>query len=812
KTGDLSRLKVGHANEISFASNGKTWACVIQRHGGKDYSHWKRYRGGTAGQLWVDPVGKGKFHPLIALEGNLSSPLWLQDRIYFLSDHEGIGGLYSCTIEGKDLRTEIKHKEFYVRQPSTDGKKIAYHAGADLYVFDPALRQSRKVEFSYPSARPQRARKFVGVRSYLECCALHPNGHHLALSARGKAVALPNWEGGALYLGGKETAARYRQSAWLNDGERVALVRTGEERDTIEIYRIGGTTPECIVDHKDIGHILTLKESPRKPQLALTNHRGELIHVDLIKKKPKVKVLDESLFESIESVDWSLDGQWIAYSAATSRHISIIKIAQVSTGKIHEVTQPVLKDTAPSFSPCGRYLYFLGGRQFDPSYDTVHFDLSFPRGMRPYVILLQKDLLSPFIEHPKGLSRAEETGSEKEESPDTKKHDPKVKIDFEGIQNRILPFPVRDGIYGQILGVKGKALFTAFGQSGTLEDVIEESRPEQAGVLLSYDFETHKVDEVAQNISGFAGVSADREWMSYVDMDGDIRVLKSGEKGEDDPEAPPAKRGWIDLSRVDISISALQEWRQIFDEAWRLQKDFFWIEDMSDVNWKRVKNRYEPLLERIGARSELTDLLWEMQGELGTSHAYVVGGDLKRSPRYRQGLLGAKFVYDDKENAYRVKDISRGDTWKSGHHSPLIAPGVGLNEGDFLYAIDGQTLTKEHRPEMSLVNSADRQVSLEVYESKGDKKNSKRKTVLVKPLSYDFPARYRDWVEKNRTYVHEKSKGAIGYVHIPDMGPWGYSEFHRLFLPECDRDGLIVDVRFNGGGHVSSLILEKLAR
>ncbi|MCP4923750.1 MAG: peptidase [bacterium] len=811
QTGDLERLKVGHANDITFAPDG-SGACAIQRHGGRDYSHWKRYRGGTAGQLWIDASGKGEFQPLISLDGNLSSPLWIGDRIYFLSDHEGIGRLYSCTPKGQDLRTEVKHKEFYVRQTATDGEKVVYHAGADLYVFDPKTTKAKKVDFSYPSARPQRARKLVGVRNYLESCTLHPNGHHLALSARGKAVALPNWEGSPLYLGDQEGNARYRQSAWLGDGEHVVLVRAGEERDTLEVYRIGQSTPECVVDHKDIGHVLTLKESPCAAALILTNHRGELLHIE-ISKKPKVKILDESLFESIEGVDWSLDGQWIAYSAATSRHVNIIKIAHVASGKIQEVTQPILRDTDPSFSPCGRYLYFLGGRQFDPSYDTLHFDLSFPRSTRPYAILLQKDLVSPFMEKPKELARSKEVESGKEDQDEPKKKSPKVQIDFDGIQDRLLPFPVRDGIYGQILGVKGKVLFTAFGQPGTLNDILEdESDSDHAGVLLSYDFETHKVDEIAHSVSSLLGVSADREWMSYGDMDGDIRVLKSGEKGEEDAEAPPSKRGWINLSRVDLSITALQEWGQIFDEAWRLQKDFFWIEDMSDVNWKRVKKRYEPLLERISSRSELTDLLWEMQGELGTSHAYVVGGDLKRSPRYRQGLLGAEFSYDTQEKAYRIQSMVRGDTWKSGHHSPLLMPGVGLSEKDLLHSIDGQLLTQEKRPEMCLINSADRDVSLEVSNGKGAKKKKERRTVLVKPLACDLPVRYRDWVEKNRAYVHEKSKGTIGYIHIPDMGPWGYSEFHRSFLPECDRDGLIVDVRFNGGGHVSSLILEKLSR
>ena len=316
QNGSLTRLKVGPANDIVFSPDGSK-TCIIQRHGVRNYSYWKRYRGGTSGEFWIDYLGTGDFKPFIKLEGNLSSPIWIGERIYFLSDHEGIGSIYSSTIKGKDIKKEVFHKDFYLRHPTTDGESIVYNAGADLYFFNPKKRENKKINFSYPSSRPQRARKLVGIKSYLENCILHPNGHHLALSARGKAIILPNWEGSPIYLGNRTEDIRYRQIIWLNDGERLAVVRIAEEEDVIEIYRVGKSKPDFIINHKFIGHVLILKESPCASIIALSNHRGQLICLYL-SEIPKVKIFDKSYFESIQGFNWSSDGQWITYSTSLS--------------------------------------------------------------------------------------------------------------------------------------------------------------------------------------------------------------------------------------------------------------------------------------------------------------------------------------------------------------------------------------------------------------------------------------------------------------------------------------------------------------
>ncbi|WP_243146911.1 S41 family peptidase [Scytonema sp. UIC 10036] len=273
-------------------------------------------------------------------------------------------------------------------------------------------------------------------------------------------------------------------------------------------------------------------------------------------------------------------------------------------------------------------------------------------------------------------------------------------------------------------------------------------------------------------------------------------------------DEPGRKSGWLDLKRVRISVVPTQELQQMFREAWRLQKDHFWVEDMSGVDWDRVWQRYRPILDKVSTRAEFSDLIWEMQGELGTSHAYEMGGDYRKSPNYRLGFLGADFTYDPAADAYRVEHIVLGDSWNEKADSPLNRLGANIQVGDLLLAVGGQRVSRDRSPQEMLVHLANNEVSLTFAGST----NEEHRTITVKALKNENKARYREWVERNRQIVCEKTGGRVGYVHVPDMGPTGYAEFHRYYSVEAQHEGLIVDVRYNGGGHVSQLLLEKLSR
>ena len=871
--GEPRLLPVGPAVSISFGPNGGQ---VIGRYT-SDISWWKRYRGGKAGDIWIDEAGDGRWRRLCAarngdegpglrLAGNVARPLWLGERIYFLSDQEGIGSLYSLPATATDLaqcspQRHTHQTEYYLRHISSDGRRIVYSAGGDLYLFDPPTDVSRLIEIQLHSPQVQRNRRFADPARHLQHYAIHPDGFAVALTSRGQAFSMANWEGAVSQHGeattlvdGVAVAVQHRLATWLHDGERLVLSSDAGGEDALEVQRVDGTEPPRRLSSLDIGRPMDLLASPTRDQVALTNHRNELLLVDL--ELGAARVLDRSPYGGLRGVAWSPDGYWLAYGYPNSEQTSIIKLAEVDSGATHEATRPVLRDEEPAWDPEGKYLYFLSARDFDPVYDNLHFDLNFPRGVRPYLLTLQKDLPSPFEPTPRapGKKKNKKNGDDGDDDPaeaavhapepalhvetppdgeethaDTAQGEPvadgaagepvqdesphdeeeeRIQIDLEGIADRILAFPVEDARYEQIRGIEGKVLFSWWPIEGTLHSRRPPgSTPPASGVLDVYDFGDQKVDTLIDGLSSF-DVSMDAKTLIYR-MGNRLRVLRAGDKPDNKGGSAPSRQsGWLDLNRLNVPVLPGAEWAQMYRHAWRLQRDQFWTEDMSGVDWQMVYRRYWPLVGRVASRSEFSDLMWEMQGELGTSHAYVLGGDYKPEPDFQQGFLGADFAYDAEAGGYRITRIVRGDVWEEGADSPLRTLGLDVTEGDVLLAVAGQPLSRDLTPQQALVNRAGERVLLTF----AGRASAPARTVTVKTLRSEQPARYRAWVEANRATVHAATEGRIGYIHIPNMGPDGYAEFHRAFLAEVVHQGLIVDVRYNGGGHVSQLLLEKLAR
>ncbi|MBT7808756.1 peptidase [Candidatus Poribacteria bacterium] len=819
------RLPYGPADCISHGPGSRL---VLARHGRRDPARWKRYRGGTAGRLWIDAKGDGEFAALAPADGAYATPMWIGDRIYFVCDHEGIGNLYSCLPDGEDLRRHTDHDEYYVRGASTDGSRIAYHAGADLYVYDVASDSGRRVDVDYHSPFTQRRRTFPSSEQYLQGCALHPDGHALAATVRGKPFTMANWEGAALQHG-EPDGVRYRLTEWLNDGARTISVTDEGGEEVLEVRAVDGSTEPCRLEGLDIGRPVGIEVSPTDDKILLANHRYEPHVVDLADGESRL--VDRSVYGRIRGMSWSPDGKWGAYSFAGSERTACIKIAEIETGETHEVTHREFHDVGPAWDPSGKYLYFVSSRQFNPVYDAVQFGLGFPEAARPFLVTLQEDAPHPFLPRPRALH---EDGADKDKQEDKKKDgddtpanveegksdgaedkadkkDEKpepVHIDLDGIQRRVIAFPYPEGRYGAIAGVENKALFVSYPVRGSLPSPGRDGSGPR-GTLHVYDFKEQKKDTIVSGIDGFT-LSRDTKTLAYR-AGPKLRVVKAGEKPDEaaGKEGPSRKSGWIDLGRIRASVDPRAEWRQMYREAWRLQREYFWTEDMSAVDWDRVYERYLPLLGRIGCRSEFSDLMWEMQGELGTSHAYEMGGDYPAGPNYPQGFLGADLGHDAEAGGYRIESIVHGDSWDEASDSPLSRPGVGVRAGDLLVAVGGQAVGEDRAPAVALVNRAGQETEITV---KGQADGDEARRVTVKPLGSEYAARYREWVVANRAYVHERTERQVGYVHIPDMGGKGYAEFHRAYLAELDFSALIVDVRHNRGGHVSPLLLEKLAR
>ena len=825
----------GHARETSDQRPATEGGIVLGRNSLAN-SRWKRYAGGMVGEVWMDADGTGGFQRILKdLPGNPVRPQWIGERIWLVSDHEGIGNLYSCEADGSDLQPESFQREYYVREPASDGRHVVYHVGGDLWHIDVQQprgpKREQRIDIGWATQRSRMQRRFFFGDHYLEDIDLHPEGHGVALTARGKLFGMPLWELAATQLGVRD-GVRYRLQRWLPDS-RVVVISDAKGQERLEVFSMEPTLAPAARFRLPPGRVQDLVASPRHAHLVMTTSRMELWWMNA--NTGRLRRLDQSEVSEIDDPAFSPDGRWLAYSKNLSVELKAIFLVDLGVqkegkairpGTPVQVSDPVRYDFTPSWDPEGRWLYFLSSRTYNPIWDTVQTATTFSRSIKPYLITLQKDIPSPFLELPRPPgpkddpppppepppAPAPEAASEKAEAPEDpsapKPPPPKefrITIDLEGIQNRVVEFPVPESLYEQVAGLPNRVLFTEYPIRGSMDDPPENANSEE-GLLWVWDFEKGERETLAQDV-GTLQVAASGRTLLYT-SGSRVRVLEAGVPAPEDGDDTPSRRtGWLDLSRVRISVNYPQEWAQMFREAWRLQQEFFWTEDMSGVDWQRVFKRYERLLPRIGSRSELSDLIWEMQGELGTSHAYEYGGDYPFSPRYPVGWLGADLAYDPECSAWRFQRIYEGDVWCRNGHSPLAEPGMLVQPGDVLLGIAGVPLEAQTTPGELLVNQAGEQIILTVASK--DTPDQPRH-VVVRTLASERTSRYREWVRTNAALVSEATAGRVGYLHIPDMAELGISEFHRGYLAQVDRDGLIIDVRYNAGGMISPLILEKL--
>lgn len=918
--GWATELPLGPVESVAFGPVvGDERPVVLASVLSREPAWWKRYRGGTAGKLWIDGDGNGEFERLAAeLDGNLTDPMWVDGRIAFLSDHEGYGNVYSVLPNGSDLRRHTDHEDFYVRHAATDGRRIIFESAGELWLLPDLGSDAVKLEISLGSASqarraaplktsrhlgdvvPDRTGGSSAVESHGTLHWLrHKDGPSRVLEAtpgvrarlprpfgEGRIAYVADHDGvEALYLraiagnpdfgnagfgtkSGSQPAApaapaapaeqasasaqdsdagtplpRPVSAAALTRPDAVAAVppaaaegpdgRPANTADAASTANTAGpvegnagsqqrqSRQSTRIDFPKPTRASAIEASPDGNWLAVGTAFGDIYLADT--RTGSLSLVSSIGEGSIEGFSWSPDSAWLGWSepvtsfGSRSRlRITAVDDAGHTAGGKHtivEVTDGRFRDESPSFTPDGKYLAFLSNRSFDPVYDGHSFDLSFPSPIKPYLVALAADTPSPFgpsVDLQEALQDRQEARREDGAGTPAEKsgaeHVPAVRVDAEGLAHRVISVPVPQGNYSALTATAGALLWLDSELSGaTGEGRASLEDKNAAPCLVRFDLARRKTTTIVDALDSYR-LSGDGEKVVAL-QDKQIRVSPASAKADEES----GQQVLVDLSRIRVQLDPLSVWGQAFDEAWRLQRDFFWTEDMAGQDWDSVHARYRPIVDRLGSHDDLVDLLWELHGELGTSHAYVRPAAVTENGSNGQGRLGADLVFTGE--GWEITRILAGESSDPLATSPLTRPGADAKPGDVLLAIDGVELTEARTPAMQLIGAAGRAVELTLRNGAGHGDQAgKQRRVAVVPVKDEERLRYQEWVAANRRTVRQASRGTFGYLHVPDMMANGWAQLHRDLDTETALDGLIVDVRRNRGGHTSQLVAELIGR
>jgi tricorn protease len=793
------RLPFGPVNDLALEQAGT--ALQTGRMGGEP-AYWKRYRGGTAGKLWTATADDPLFTRILAdLDTQLTSPMLIGDRLFFLSDHEGTGNIYSCALDGTGLARHTDHDGRYARNPATDGQRIIYHVAGDLWILDgPDAAGPRRLEVSLGSPAAARAPRLITARDHLGSLDCDETGQASVVEVRGTVHWLTHKDGPARALH-VDPEARARMPVVLGDAGRVAWVTDAAGPDALEIGSVDGEPRPVRHAEGQLGTVTSLAASPDGATVAAAAHDGRLLAVNV--DSGQVRELTAGDDGAVDGLCWSPDSAWLAWSQPGPSPLRRIRVARLADGEVIDVTDGRFADTGPVFTVDGLYLAFLSVRSFDPVYDAQSFDLSFPYGSRPYLVPLAADTPSPFGPLPGGRPVGQDP-------PDEDKSDSAersvVSVDPDGLPSRVVGVPVPEARYSSLAAVKGGLAWLREPVTGVLGESaarVEDDSPRPS--LERFDLRKREVTELADELDWF-DVSGDGTQLVIKDHD-ELRVVPSEHKDDHDSDEAVT----VDLSRARFTADPAALWRHAYGELGRIMRRNFWTPDMSGVDWDGVLEDYRPLLDRIRGADDFADVLWEVVAELGTSHAYIIkaGEDFfgaAGAGRAAMGQLGAD-ISRDSSGRWIVDRVLPGESSDPRARSPLAAPGVAVHAGDELVAVDGQPVDPVRGPWPLLAGTAGKPVELTVQPASGP-----RRAAVVVPLRDERRLRYQDWVAGRRRLVRELSDGRLGYLHVPDMMGEGWAHFHRDLRTEIKFEGLITDVRGNGGGHLSQLVVEKLAR
>lgn len=801
------QMSIPNAHYVSLSPDGKRMAYTPLA---PVHAQWKNYRGGTVSTIWLLTMADHSVIKVSQPQGgsNDTYPMWIGDRIYFLSDRNGEFNLFSCNGNGTDIRQHTTFTDFPVLSASAAPGKIVFEQAGYLHSFDIAAGVSARLKVGIAADLLELRPRYLQGFNYLRSADISPTGSRAVFGFRGEIITLPAEKGDPRNIT-QTPGAHEKFPAWSPDGKTIAYFSdvTGEYK--LYIRQQDGKGEPQAFDLPGTGFYAWPKWSPDSRQISFTDNGRNLWLLDIPTSKVRKIDTDEMFFPGPFREmfgDWSSDSRWIVYTKMMNTFFRVVYLYSVDQQKSFAVTDGLSDAAEPVFDPSGDYIYFLASTDAGPVLNW--FDLS-SADMRMnssvYLVTLRKEILSPFAkesdeekgteekadaEKPapapaaKGASKAT---SKTQSKPLSAEKSELLKIETDGIQERIVNVPVSAGNYAE-LGVAG---------AGEILYIVRPDGP-GASVMRKYNLKERKDEEVME-LDSYV-VSADRKKMLYIKGQ-TIGITAAGRK-------PEPGKGVLNTGAISVRVDPLEEWPQIFDEAWRVNRDYFYDPGMHGADWKAMKEKYSQFLPHLTCRSDLNRVIQWMCSELGVGHHRVGGGDRLATPqRVGGGLLGADFSVEN--NRYRLKKIYGGLNWSPDLRSPLTEPGLNVKTGEYILAIDGKDVTADKNIHSFLENRDGKIVELTVGPNP-DYAGSR--VIKVVPVGNEMSLRNRDWVEGNLKKVTEATDGKVAYVYVPNTAGQGHEYFKRYFFPQANRKAIIVDERFNGGGMIADYYIDLLQR
>ncbi len=766
----------------------------------REFRTWKRYRGGRAQDVWIYDLASNKAEQLTDNPYTDNQPVWVGNTIYFTSDRPAEGGeknagrlsLWSYDLATKQTRRVTNHTDYDVLWPSADAKQVVYENGGYLHRLDAASGRSERIPIRVYGDFRNTLPYYRNVKSNIESYVLSPTGARALFVARGDVFTAPAKEGEVRNLT-QTPAIRERDANWSPDGKWIAYLSDRAGEYDVYVRSADGASNERRITTEGKEWRFTPRWSPDSSKLAFSDKTHTLYVLDVA--GGKLTTADRDEYGDIIDYRWSPDSKWLAYTKNNEARFSSVFVYSLAGAKAYQLTSSRTNDANPVFDPKGRYLYFTSNRDFNLTFSSWEFNYVYTDPTRVYVGVLAADgpaLFLPQSDEEKATAPPSPEAEKKDEKKDEKKEESKavvVRIDPAGFESRVRAIPGSPGQYSDLTAVANGVLY------------VKNADGQQS--LRLYNIEDRKEETVIDALRGYE-LSANGEKI-LVSLSGGNYAIVAAKPGQKPNDA------LLKLDHMEMRIEPKAEWAQEFTEAWRVLRDWFYDPNMHGLDWNAIREKYGQLVPFIAHRADLDYILGELAGEMNAGHVYVQAssdgsGDFG-GKRVDNGLLGAEIVADS--GYYRIAHIYPGENWHEEFRSPLTEPGVNVREGDYILAVDGVSTKGVDNVYRLLENKADRVVTL-LVNSKADTAGAHEEK--VRPIKGETNLRYLDWVESRRAIVEKASGGRIGYIHLPNTAREGNRELFKNFYPQIDKDALIIDDRYNGGGFIPDRMIELLDR